>query len=73
MQQQIEQAFFSPSAESGIPITMVAVNIRSNGLMVGLQDSKPQYVAAIRQVIGTEVPLEIIEGNVTLTQNNPRP
>ena len=29
MQQQIEQAFFGPSAESGIPITMVAVNVQS--------------------------------------------
>jgi hypothetical protein len=42
------------------------VDIRNNRLMVGLREIKPQYVEAIRQVVGTEVPIEFLEGEVTV-------
>ncbi|MBT9171801.1 MAG: hypothetical protein DDT21_00174 [Syntrophomonadaceae bacterium] len=53
-------------AETNIPLTLIAVDIKNNGLKVGLKEIKPQYVEAIRQVVGTEVPIEFIEGEVTL-------
>ncbi len=49
----------------GIPLTLIGVNIKDNGLAVGLREIKPQYIEAIREVVGTEVPIEFIEGELT--------
>jgi hypothetical protein len=49
-------------AEHGVPLTLVGVDIRSNGLLIGLTEISPEYVAAIRKVVGDEVPIEFMEG-----------
>lgn len=51
-------------ADHGVPLTLVGVDIRGNGLVIGLTEVRPEYVAAIRGVVGDEVPIELIEGEV---------
>ncbi|MBT9151700.1 MAG: hypothetical protein DDT40_01896 [candidate division WS2 bacterium] len=46
-----------------IPINLTGVNVQNNGLIIGLSVIKPQYIKAIRQVIGEEVPIEFLEGD----------
>lgn len=69
LQRKIEEAFREDETlkknETGIPfLTMTGVDIKDNELMVGLRELKPQYIEAIRQVVGTEVPIEFVEGVV---------
>lgn len=53
-------------ADHGVPLTLVGVDIRNNGLLIGLREIRPEYIAAIRDVVGDEVPIEFIEGQVSL-------
>lgn len=53
-------------AEHGVPLTLVGVDIRGNGLVIGLTEVTPEYVAAIREVVGDEVSIEFVEGEVNL-------
>lgn len=65
---QIEGSFLricSP-AEQGVPLVCTGVDIRNNGLVVFLKEIRPEYVAAIREVVGDEVPIEFVEGEVNL-------
>ena len=65
---QIEASFLricSP-AEQGVPLVCTGVDIRNNGLVVFLREIRPEYVAAIREVVGDEVPIEFVEGEVNL-------
>lgn len=65
---QVEGSFLricSP-AEQGVPLVCTGVDIRNNGLVVFLREIKPEYVAAIREVVGDEVPIEFLEGEVNL-------
>jgi hypothetical protein len=63
LQEKIAEAFLG---ETGVPVTLIAVDIENNGLTVGLREIKPQYIEAIRQVVGTEVPIEFLEGELRL-------
>lgn len=47
------------SAKKGVPITLLAINIRKNCLTVGLSELQPHYMEVIRQVV-SEVPVEFI-------------
>lgn len=53
-------------AEHDVPLTLVGVDIRNNGLLIGLTEIRPEYVGAIREVVGDEVPIEFVEGEVNL-------
>lgn len=50
--------------EENVPITLIGVDIKNNRLTVGLKEIKPQYVEEIRKVVGSEVPIEFIEGEI---------
>jgi hypothetical protein len=52
--------------EIDVPITMYGVDIRNNRLSIGLREIKPQYIEAIRQVVGTEVPIEFVEAEIII-------
>jgi len=65
---QIEGSFLricSP-AEQGVPLAFVGVDIKGNGLVIGFTEIRPEYVAAIREVVGDEVPIEFLEGQLDL-------
>jgi hypothetical protein len=65
---QVEGSFLrscSP-AEQGVPLAFVGVDIKGNGLVIGFTEIRPEYVAAIREVIGDEVPIEFLEGQLDL-------
>jgi hypothetical protein len=53
-------------AEHGVPLTLVGVDIRGNGLVIGLTEIRPEYVAAITDVVGDEVPIQLLEGEIEL-------
>ena len=65
---QVEGSFLricSP-AEQGVPLVCTGVDIRNNGLVVFLREIRPEYVAAIRDVVGDEVPIEFLEEQLEL-------
>jgi hypothetical protein len=69
MQRKIDDAFREDEAlkkdEKGIPLlTVTGVDVKENELTVGLRELKPHYMEAIRKIVGTEVPIEWIEGVV---------
>lgn len=66
MQRELDMSLWpvSPEAEHGVPLTFIGARFRTQSLLVGLKEMKPEYVAAIREVVGDEVVIEFAEGGL---------
>lgn len=49
-----------------IPFTSLGPDTKNNGLSISLKELKPEYIKAIRSVIGDSVPIEFFEGEIKL-------
>ncbi len=66
MQRKLDMSLWpvSPEAEHGVPFTFIGARFRTQSLLVGLKEMRPEYVAAIREVVGDEVVIEFAEGGL---------
>lgn len=66
MQRKLDMSLWpiSPEAEHGVPFTFIGARFRTQSLLIGLEEIRPEYIAAIREVVGDEVPIEFAEGGL---------
>jgi len=54
-----------------LPITFIGLDFWNNGLVIMLEELKPQYMKAIRQIVGDEVAIQFKEGDGKLSSGRP--